>query len=305
MEVIYQGVDITEFVVISGCIVRDTCGCRCDSLDIEFENAAGWYGWQPAEDDVLVVRQDGYDSGTMYLNTILPEGGKYRIYATALPCSARAKGYESYAGNTIDEIMSKCAAKTGMGYATYGMDGNAVIPYIERNDESCAGLLGKLMMLEGAVLKCVNGLYTGIDILAAQDRDVFQTFVIKADPQDARYSRSGSTFRRVTIKTPYAQASAEDLSVPVAHMALVTGKYPALDAMQAGRWARGKLLHINRQCESVEISMAFNPGLTAMQRVDITGGTDADGEWLVEDVSHDLINLSSVATLRRCIHSIR
>ena len=110
----------------------------------------------------------------------------------------------------------------------------------------------------------------------------------------------------MTIRTPYAEATAEDLNVGDRHpRATITGKFPALNNVQAGRWARGKLLHINRQCEGVTLQTKVNPGITAMMRVDFTGGTDATGEWLVESASHDLINKKTVVKLHRSIYSIQ
>ena len=54
MEVYYQGTDITDMVRVNSCIVRDTAGGRCDSLEIEFGNAAGWYSWGPEEDNKII-----------------------------------------------------------------------------------------------------------------------------------------------------------------------------------------------------------------------------------------------------------
>ena len=59
MTIYYQGKDITRYVQVRKCIARDTCGERCDSIEIEFENAAGWYRWQPEEDDKSLWRRTG------------------------------------------------------------------------------------------------------------------------------------------------------------------------------------------------------------------------------------------------------
>ena len=144
MEIYWQGKDVTDFVQVRKCVVRDTCGGRCDSLELEFENAAGWSKWGPEEDDKIIVSQNGYDTGTMYLNTVLPEDGIYRILATALPCVTRKKEYKSFIGKTIEEIMRACGMVTGMGFAVYGIDQKTVIPYIQQENESAAAFLCRL-----------------------------------------------------------------------------------------------------------------------------------------------------------------
>lgn len=304
MEIYYQGKDITGMVQVRKCIARDTSGGRCDSLEIEFDNAAGWYNWGPEEDDQIVVAYNGYDTGIMYLNTVLPEEGRFRILATALPCAARKKQYKSFAGKTIEEIMRSCGMASGMEFSIYGIDGQAVIPYIQQEDESAAAFLCRLLKYEGAVLKCVNGRYTAIGISYAQERPAHQTIEIGVKQAGTEYRRGGATYKSITIKTPYAEARAEDLLVVSTH-AQITLNLPARNDVQAGRWARGLLMHHNRQAETLSIESEFNPGFSAMTRIDITGGTDATGDWIISEAEHDFCNRKSTAKLYRCIYTIQ
>ena len=306
MEVYYQGTDITDMVQVKSCIVRDAAGSRCDSLQIEFENAAGWYSWGPEEDDQIIVAHSGYDSGVMYVNKILPEDGVYKILATSLPCKARNKEYKSFYQKTIEEIIRSCGMASGMDFQMLGVDGGTVIPYIERRDEGCAAFLHKLLTLESAALKCINGKYVAISYAYANDLTATQTVTLAAKQEGTRYRRDGSTYKGLTIKTPYAAGSAEDALVTNSHARLtISGQIPALNDIQAARWARGKLLHLNRQCERVNMKTDYNPGMTALARIDIEGDTDATGEWLVEEVEHDFIELKSDIVLHRCVRTIK
>lgn len=305
MEIYYQGTEITDMVQTRKCIVRDGSGERCDSLEVEFENAAGWYSWGPAKDDQILVAHNGYDSGIMYVNTILPKDGKFRILAAALPCKARKKGNQSYIGQTIEEIMRSCAFASGMDFQIFGIDRNMKIPYIEREDAGCAAFLYRFLTLEGAVLKCVNGKYTAIGIEYAQSREAEQSIEVLAQQEGTQYKKAGASYKSVTVKTPYAEATAEDTSVPESGTRMTVNCLPAMNDVQAGRWARGKLLHLNRQSELVTVQNEFNPGLSAMSRIDIEGDTDANGQWLVEEAEHDLINLTTSARMHRCIVTIQ
>lgn len=304
MEIFYQGTNITQYVIVRSCVARDAAGARCDSLDIEFENAAGWYGWGPEEDDKILVTHEGYDTGTMYVNTILPEDGRFRIFATALPCKSRRKMNRSFAGKTIGEIMQSAAMASGMDYALFGIDEKAVIPYIQQENESSAAFLLRLLMLEGATIKCVNGKYTGIGLGYAQDRKPHQTLELSAGRNGFDYRRNGAKLRSLTVKTPYASATATDGSVPTSHISTVANEHPAMNSIQAGRWAKGLLLDINRKCESLKVETELNIGFSAMTRIDITGNTDATGEWLIETAEHDFINKASTVLMRRCIRTI-
>lgn len=305
MEIFYQDKDITELVNVRKCIVRDTAGKRCDSLEVEFENEAGWYSWGPEKDDRIVIKHNGYNSGTMYVNSILTESGYYRILAASLPCAAREKASRAYYQKSIEHIMRDCAAASGMGFRIFGIDGAQIIPYIERNNEGCASFLDRLLMLEGAALKCIDGKYTAIGISYAQDLQAVQEMELLAGEGGAAYQRCGTPYRRLTVKTPYACSSAEDSAVPETCVSITECGLPAMDDIQAARWARGMLLALNRKCESVRAQGDFNAGMTAMIRIDIGGDTDASGEWITEEVEHDLVNLKTTVLLRRCIRTIR
>jgi hypothetical protein len=303
MNIFYQGTDITDMVQTRKCVVRDGSGKRCDSLELEFENAAGWYSWGPAEDDQIYVTHNGYESGIMYVNTILPEDGKYRILATSLPCKARNKANKSFINKTIEEIMRACAMSSGMDYQLFGIEADTVIPYIERENEGCAAFLQRLLLLEGAILKCVNGKYTAIGIQYAQGQTAAQTLYLDSQQTGTQYRRNGSKYKALIVRSPYARATATDTSISGTHATLVMDM-PVLNEVQAGRWARSQLLQMNRQCESVTVQNEFNPGFTAMVRADIDGDTDATGEWTIEEAEHDFVNLTSVAKLYRNISTI-
>lgn len=304
MEVYYEGVDITEMVQTRKCVVHDQVGGRSDSLEIEFENAAGWYRWGPQEDDQIVVSHNGYDTGVMFLNTVLPEDGRFRILATSLPCKARKKEYRSFSGKTLDDIMRSCAIADGMDYGIYGMARETVIPYIQRENESSAAFLHRLIKLEGGRLKCVNGRYTAIGIEYAQARKATQAIEVYASQTSVQYRRNGQKLYALTVETPYACATARDLNVSEDHQRIIVNHYPARSEAQAGRWARALLMQTNQQCESLWISSEYNAGFAPMMRIDIDGDTDANGEWLIEEVEHDFIDLSSNVLLRRCIRTI-
>ena len=305
MKIIYQGKDISQFVRVRSCVVRDSSGERCDSLKIQFENAGAWYRWGPEEDDQIRITHNDYDSGILYLNTIVPEDVRYNIQATSLPCKARQKENRSFAGKTVEEILRVCAMSSGMGFSLYGVDGGAVIPYILQENESAAKFLNRMLTLEGAVLKCINGKYAAIGIDYMQRQKAAQKLEITAKMKSSDYQRSGETIKALTIRTPYASATATDTAVPNGHTRIIRNDLPARNNLQAGRWARGTLLDFNRKCESVRIGSRFNSGFTAMTRVDITGGTDADGEWLIKEAEHDFINLSSTVVMHRCVTTIQ
>lgn len=305
MQLLYEGTDITHEVDVVKCVHRDVSGGRCDSVEIELENAAAWYRWQPQRDDMLEVQMDGYSTGALFLNSILPAAGKYRIIATSLPSTARRKAYASYEGMRISDIVDSCAAECGMDSALFGIEKDIVYPYLTRDKEGAPAFLSRILQREGAVLKALNRRLTAISIEYAQAMEAAQIITISADQPGTHYLRRDNVkLASITIKTPFASGNAEDTDAPYGQHEVFTD-YPAVDMMQASRWARGLLLFCNRASEELSVSMEFNPGLTAMTRIDIESMTDADGQWLIDEVEHDFFQRRSKAKLLRCIETIR
>lgn len=304
MQLIYNGTDITDDVDIVKCVHRDVSGGRCDLLEIELENANAWYRWQPQRDDVLIAALNGYDTGAMYLNSVLPEAGRYKILATSIPSAARRRAYASYENIRLGDLLASCAAECGMGSALYGALDDCTYTYLERNNESAPAFISRILGMEGAILKTINGKMVGIGIEYAQDLAATQTIAIQADQTVARYlRREEKKLAGITLCTPYATGTAQDSSASWG-LTETHADYPATDNAQAGRWARGLLLSRNRLAEELTLEMEFAPSLTAMGRIDIESTTDAAGEWLVEEAEHDLFAGKSTARLVRCIRTI-
>ena len=304
MRLIYEGTDITHDVDVVNCVHRDVSGGRCDSIEIELENAAAWYRWQPQRDDVLEVEMDGYSTGALFLNSVLPTAGKYRIIATSLPSAARRKVYAAYEGMRIADIMAACAAECGMDSRLFGVDKDITYAYLMRHKEGAPAFLSRILRCEGAVLKTLNGCLTAISIEYAQAMEAAQTIEISANQAGTHYLRRDDIkLAGISIKTPFASGSAEDTDALHGQYEVYTD-HPATDTTQAARWARGLLLHNNRTAEEMTVGMEFNPGFTAMTRIDVNSPTDADGQWLIDTVEHDFTNKRSKAKLLRCIYTI-
>ena len=101
MEIFWNGSDITGFVRPIHCLHRDGGGGRSDGLDIAFHQAEHWNRWDPQPDDRIEIKLKGYATGTMYLNTSIPDRGKFRVHALGVPRAARRRESRSYENMTL------------------------------------------------------------------------------------------------------------------------------------------------------------------------------------------------------------
>lgn len=304
MQLYYENADITDDVDIVSAVHRDVSGGRSDCLELTLDHAATWNRWKPQIDDSIELAYNGYTTGRLFLNTILPEGDRYRILATGTRRSAQRKAWAAFEGKTLGEIAKLCAAECRMEHRLYGVSEQYAYPYLLRRNESCPAFLSRIAQMEGATLKTYGGRLTMISITAAQELPALCTLALGTRQEGVRYMRrEGAKLASLTITTPYTSASATDGG---AQHGLDENRceLPAMDAATAGRWARGLLLTHNRQCERLDVQGEMNIGYTAMTRIDVESEMDYGGQWIIDEAEHDFVNKKSRISLLRVIDTV-
>lgn len=305
MRLYYEGTDITGSVDIVKCEYRDAGGGRSDGMEIILENAGDWMRWGPQRGDLIRVELDGCSTGDMYLAAVLPDSGRYRILASAIPHAARQKKTKSFENMSLSGIMAVCAAECGMNHALFGTDGAWIYPYTIRHNESAPAFLSRILLREGCALKAFGGRLNAISINYAQDLSPIDEIELSADNEGVYHVvREDIRLSSVSVMTPYASGRAVDTAQD-SGLYTQYATFPADDSITAARWARGMLLTHNRTAETLSIASTFRPVWTAFTRVDITGSSDANGEWMIDECIHDFMAGRSEAKLVRCIRTIR
>lgn len=303
LRLFYNGKDITESVDILECVVRDVSRNESDCLNLLADHAEKWFKWGVKKNDTLRVKRSGYDTKTMYLNTVVPEEGNFRIYATGSKCTPFPVKWESYEKRTLGAIMGACAGEGDMGSRQIGISGGILYEYLLRENMSAPVFLEQLINREGAIMKSLDGKFCAIGIAYAQGLKSTHTVRIGNKLADAQYTdRRDKSWSSVTIDTPFGKGSAVD-GKSIGKSRIITDIAVDNDA-QAKRWAKGILLCHNRQNEILTVETDFNPGYTAMVRVDVDCSTELRGQWIVDEVEQDLVSGRSKAKLFRCITSI-
>lgn len=304
MQIIYEGTDITGSVIPSACTHKDVSHGKADVLEIVFRRPSAWHRWSPETDDEIQIVSGKYDTGIMYVNTLVPEGEQYRLIATSLPSKAARKAWDNYRDMDLQAIMHRLAVECDMTEKLYGIEGGVKYPYLQRENEGCAGFLERLSTWEGVALKAYNGAFRGIGVEYAQSLIPARSWTLDAEQDGVRYvHQPAKKWSTVTVRTPWAEASAKDSGAEKGYQKIITD-VPAMDQVTAGRWARGILLMHNRQADRLRIETQFDPGAAAMVKAEIGGNTGAVGYWLIDEAVHDLYNGTTTVNLLRVIDTV-
>lgn len=304
MQLYYEGVEISGQADIVSCVHRETSGGRCDTLEMELDHADAWFRWNPQVDDKIIAAMNGYQTGILYLNTVYPQNGMYRIIATSVPSAARRKANASYSNLTLTDLIESCAAECGMESGLYEMDGDIRYSYLLRSDASAAAFMNHLAEREGAAFKTAGGRFAMIGTRNMQATDAGQVIQIGTNQQGVTYiKREDKKWSALRILTPEFECMAQDAGAAHGNYITMTN-IPATNEVEAGRWARGLLLTHNRKAEKLTVSSEFNAGFSAMARIDIASETEMSGAWIVDEVEHDMVAAKSVATMVRCVETV-
>lgn len=299
----YEGADITDDVDIMECVCRDVSGGEADCLNLKVDHADKWFRWGPQKNDKIRVTRSGYDSKTLFLNTIVPEDGAFRIYATASKSVPQPPRWQAFEKQTLSAILSVCAGECGMGAKIHGISGGLTYEYLLRDNMSAPVFMQQLTNREGAVLKALDGNYTAIGVQYAQGLSAMHEMELEDDQLDSEYiDRRDLSWQSVAIKTLFGSGAASDKNAR-GQARTITDITVDNDAM-AYRWARNILLMHNRQSEILNIEMDFNPGYTAMVRIDVKSKTDAGGHWMIQEATQNLVDGRTKAKLIRCVTGI-
>ncbi len=303
ITLIYEDADITDYVEIVGCVIRDVSGGEVDCVDLKVDHAERWLRWGPKKNDRIQVKRGGYSTTTLYLNTITLEDGTYRIYATGSKSLPMMTRWQVFEGKTLQSIMNVCAGEMNMEAKLYGISGAIRYDYLMRRNQTPTAFLEALAHNEGAVLKTLNGALVAIGVEYAQALPAMHMIELDIDQRDCTYiDRRDKALSSLRIDTPFGSGLARAKGADGLNR--VVTDIPVDGDAQAYRWAKGMLLAHNRKCEILRMESAFNSGYTAMARVDVESEAPADGQWIIDSVEHDLVENLSRTTMYRCITNI-
>jgi len=122
MNLIYEGIDITNNVDIKNANIIESSGSYFDNVIVNLNNSINeWSGWKPKKTDRLELKHKGFSSGTMYIDEILQK--RAAITLKAIPLKQRKKQNNSKIWEDISllELLNEFAQKHALTLKTYNV----------------------------------------------------------------------------------------------------------------------------------------------------------------------------------------
>ena len=149
MKVLYNGVDITNYVEIKKCIHEEYHEFHSDMLTIDMRDLdEKWDKWNPKIDDTIKVIQGVTNTGTMYIKSLEPMCGSYRINAQSTKADVEELHNKEWGIISFLQILQEIANRHNLVLRTYEIADTRYKKLSQKNQNDL-DFLSDLCKLEG------------------------------------------------------------------------------------------------------------------------------------------------------------
>lgn len=297
MTLLYNGVDITPSVTVSGADLVDSAGGKFDSVELEFSDTAGrWSQWKPALGDTVRLICDGFDTGTCYIDGLGQRRGLFLISALSAPVEAKEPRSRSWERVRLSELIQDCASRYGFSVEIYGMT-DPWYAWVDQHELPDFEFLARRCALEGAQLKVNNGKVIVWSEAMLEEMTVARKISAQDFCGSPNYTARGDLYRTVTV---YFDGISGSFTAPVADgMDLTVSDVYVSNVAEAQRFAAGIARQRNGNAETIVGSVMLDMSIAGGTVVEVTGFGAGDGIYIVDEVEHRIGDRQSDLVLRK------
>lgn len=304
VNIFYNGVDITGDVEPIVARTTDYAGGKPDSLSLAFADLDGaWAKWGPKKGDAIRIRENGYDSGEMYVDQLTQGPGKFGIDALSIPAASRTARSQGWENVRLLEIAAEVAARYGFRLEPIGIV-NHSYDRVDQTDEADFAFLARRCSLEGYALKIHDRSLVVYDERSQEQAAIDpQAAVIRAGDMIGGYAfvdKSTDVYERCVVQYASARGMiAGEWTDPEVAGAVLRRTMYAADEAEASRWAKGLLRAYNKYRIACMPSIPLNTAFAAGTVIGVRDAGLFDGNYFIDAIVHDWKSRRSQLTLRR------
>lgn len=157
MKIFYEGVDIYKDISVHRCYHDMYAEKQSDELLLKLNDTRQlWDTWSPKKGDTIAVEDGHAKTGTMFVESVVPESGVVTLRAYSMPQSVRDKRSKSWEKVKFLQLAQEIAGRHGLSLETYGIT-DQMYEFVEQNNLPDFAFLQGRCTLEGAAFLVYDG----------------------------------------------------------------------------------------------------------------------------------------------------
>ncbi len=261
-----------------------------------------WSKWKPAKNDKVQVKENGFDTGLMFIDELSQSAGVCGIKALSIPQTSKTTRSQGWEKVRFLEIAAEIATRYGFKLQTYNVS-NHLYERIDQQEAADFAFLADLCMLEGYSLK-INDQTVVIYDEATEERK-------QADPKlsiigegliNGNFEfldKSTDIYQKCLIRSNGHIYIEGEFSAPDIFGATIKRNIYASNQGEANRWAKGVLRSYNKLAVMGSMTINLNTNYAAGTCLSVRDIGMFDGKYFIHRLVHDLINNKTKLTLRK------
>lgn len=290
--------DVTESISVASCYYDMHAEGEADSLQITFaDTKKQWANWKPnPQGDSVRITDGAVDSGKLYIDSLKPENGKYKLQAYSTPKTAYSKKSRSFENLNLQQIASKVAKDNGLTARFFDVP-ETQFKYVQQKGQSDLAFLQSLCKKRGVSFIVFNGSLTlygekhieGAEAAKTLSPGRTDNFTVTDDKQ--------ASWASCELRNGKYTGTASDANNKTGKTYRETVQTAWKNQADANAAAAARLRQLNKSSKRAELEMSTQRQLAAgsVVELDCNGW---NGKAFVYRMRHDLLRKRSRLWLR-------
>lgn len=293
LRVLINGKDITESISVAACIYEMHAEGEADSLAITFaDTQKQWDKWKPSpEGDTVQITDGALDSGKMYLDSIKPENGKYKLAAYSTPKSAFSIQSRSFENLSLPQLAKKIAQENKLTVKLYDVP-ETQFKYSQQKGQNDLAFLQSTCKRAGVSFLVFDEALCLYGEKHIEKKEAAKTITLSANDKFTVTTDKHETFSKAELRNGKLTGTATDSNVKTGKIYRETVQAAWASQADANAEATAKLRQLNKGGKRAEFTTSTQRQLAAgsVIKLECTGWS---GKAFIYRIRHDLLNKTS------------
>jgi hypothetical protein len=302
LKILYNDKDITDDISVSSCIHDMFASSQADTLCMKFNDSKRlWDKWQPTKKDTISISYGIAKTGTMFIDSVIPENGVYTLRASSIPPTAMNKTDKSWENVHLMQLAQEIAKRHGLGFESYDV-ADKIYSYVRQPNIPDFEFLQQRCNLEGLAFVVYD------KKLVLYDEEKLETAtpvkeVNLTTENDFTYTDSSQKGYGKAIVTN-GDLTGEFISSNGLENALTQTISTSIGGQaEANRFAKGLLRQANKNLTQgifkLPLMREFSAG--SVMKIKTAGANTWDGNGFVSHIRQDYIKSTSKVFFRKAV----